>query len=230
MSLPAERCDLNNHTPDAERMRAILTEGREKKGLKKVQLSRLLGKYDTFVCKYEKGERAIKGTEFIRIARVLDIDVSSAVRDIDPTSYDPKQSEPARTGYASTPLAQKLGIRPHMRLFAIAAPAYYVRLLDPLPEGAQLVTRLTKSTQLIHLFVTRRRQLDATLKKLARQLREDAAIWVSWPKRSSKEYTDVTADVVLDAALPLGLAEVDMCAVDSTWSGLKLVPEGKLRQ
>jgi hypothetical protein len=120
-------------------------------------------------------------------------------------------------------LAQKLGILPNMRLFAMHAPGHYRELLEPLPEGAKLVARLTQSTQLIHVFVTRRRQLDALLKKLAGKLRDDGGLWLSWPKRSSKEYTDVTADVILDSALPLGFIEVDMCMVDGTWSAMKLV-------
>ncbi len=208
-------------------MRAILIEGRKKKGWSKVGLSRRLGKYDNFVWKYENGERAIKWAEFVRIARLLDIDPALAVQEI--ASYDPTHSGPASTERVlGTRLADKLGIHPNMRLFAIDAPSHYARLLEPLPEGARLVARLTQSTQLIHVFVTRRRRLNAIVKSLSGKLREDAALWISWPKRSSKEYTDVTAEVVLDAVQPLGLAEIDMCAVDSTWSGLKFVSEKKL--
>lgn len=203
-------------------MRAILIEARENKGLSRVALSRLLGTYDNFVWKYEHGERSIKDAEFVRIARVLGIDPANAVREIESVSYDPSQNALARSRYtASTPLAQKLGIRPKMRLFAIAAPAHYSRLLEPLPEGAKLVARITKSTQLIHVFVTQRRPLEAILSR-------SRANYGTTP-RSSKEYTNVTADVVLDAALPLGLIEVDLCTVDSTWSGLKLVSEKKRR-
>ena len=213
---------LKNYTPDAGRMRAILTEAREKKGLGKVELSRMLGMYDNFVWKYENGERAIKGPELVRIARVLDIDLAAAVRDLG-GSYDPAQNEPLRNRHSGTPLAQKLAILPNMRLFAMHAPAHYRELLEPLPDGARLMAHLTQSTQLVHAFVIRRRQVDALLKKLLARLRDDAVIWISWPKRSSKEYTDVTADVVLDAALPLDLIEVDMCMVDGTWSAMKLV-------
>lgn len=203
-------------------MRAILIEAREKKGLGKVELSRMLGMYDNFVWKYENGERAIKGPELVRIARMLDIDLAAAVRDM-AGSYDPSQSEPLRSRHAGTPLAQKLGILPNTRLFALHAPAYYQELLEPLPDGARLVARLTQWTQLVHVFVTRRRQVDTLLKKISSKLRDEAVIWISWPKRSSKEYTDVTADVILDTALPLGLVEVDMCMVDGTWSAMKLV-------
>ncbi|WP_116812834.1 helix-turn-helix domain-containing protein [Steroidobacter cummioxidans] len=217
---------LKNYTPDAGRMRAILIEAREKMGLAQVELSRMLGMYDNFVWKYENGERAIKGPELVRIARVLNIDLAVAVREIS-GSYHPEQNEPARSRPAGTPLAQKLGILPNMRLFTINAPGHYQELLESVPKGARLVARLTKSTRFIHIFVTRRRQLDTLLKKHAGKLRDDACIWISWPKRSSQEYTDVTADVILDAALPLGLIEVDMCMVDGTWSAMKLVPGKK---
>lgn len=221
---------LNNDKAAADRMRAILIEARENKGLSRVALSRALGMYKNFVWKYEHGERSIKDAEFVRIARELGIDPAGAVREVVATSYDSNQNEPVRSQYAAgTPLAQKLGIRPNMRLFAIGAPAHYLRLLEPLPEGVKLVARLTRSTHLIHVFVTQRRKLEAILKSLSGKLRDDAAVWVSWPKRSSKEYTNVTADVVLDAAVALGLVEVDMCAVDATWSGLKLMSEKKRR-
>lgn len=213
---------MKNYTPDADRMRAILIEAREKMGLAQVELSRMLGMYDNFVWKYENGERAIKGPELVRIARVLNIDLAVAVREMG-GSYDPEQNEPARSRPAGTPLTQKLGILPHTRLFSINAPGNYQELLKPLPEGARLVARLTRSTRFIHVFVTRRRQLDAILNKVFGRLRDDACLWISWPKRSSQEYTDVTADVILDAALPLGFIEVDMCMVDGTWSAMKLV-------
>lgn len=215
---------MKNYTSDADRMRAILIEAREKMGLDQVELSRMLDMYDNFVWKYENGERAIKGPELLRIAQVLNIDLAVALREM-ASSHPSGQNPPIRHRHAGTPLAQKLGILPNMRLLAINAPAYYQALLEPLPEGARLVARLTRWTHLVHLFATRRRQLDALLKKTCGKLRDDGSIWISWPKRSSKEYTDVTADIILDSALPLGLIEVDMCMVDSTWCAMKLVVE-----
>lgn len=210
-------------------MRTILIEGRKKKGLSQVGLSRKLGTYKNFVWKYEHRERKLDLVEFNSIAAVLEINVPDAVRDIGLHSYNPEQATPSRANYASTPLAEKLGIAPHMRLFAIDAPANYAAMLEPLPEGASLVARVTKSTDLIHAFVTKRSKLLAVLKSLRGTLKADAVVWISWPKRSSKQPTDVTADIVHETARPFGLSEADTCAVDATWTGLKLVAEKKLR-
>jgi transcriptional regulator with XRE-family HTH domain len=219
---------LNNDTPSHDRMRTILIEGREKKGLSQVALSRLLGKYKNFVWKYEHRERKLDLVDFSKIAAVLGIDVQGAVQEIGLHAYDAEQPTPSRTNYASTPLTQKLGIRPHMRLYAMDAPANYAALLEPLPEGAKFDAQVSKSTDLIHVFVTKRNKLAAVLKSLRSTLKADAAVWISWPKRSSKQPTDVTADIVLDTALPFGLVEADVCTVDATWSALKFVTEKKV--
>ncbi len=48
-------------------------------------------------------------------------------------------------------------------------------------------------------------------------------IWVSWPKKSSGVKSDITEDVIRAVALPMGLVDVKVCAVDEVWSGLKLM-------
>jgi hypothetical protein len=98
------------------------------------------------------------------------------------------------SGYSGTPLAKKLGIRAHTRLVVRAAPDNYRALLAPLPEGVQSARRIDSRTDLIHLFATRATALRQGLAAARRTMRMDAVIWVSW-----------------------------VCAVDETWSGLKLV-------
>jgi hypothetical protein len=127
------------------------------------------------------------------------------------------------SGYSGTPLAKKLGLRAGSRLFARAAPAHYAALLAPLPAGARLVARLDESTDVIHVFAVRRAALAAALRRTLQAMRPDAAIWVSWPKRSSKVATDITEDVVREVALPMRLVDIKVCAVDEVWSALKLV-------
>jgi hypothetical protein len=78
-------------------------------------------------------------------------------------------------------------------------------------------------TDLMHLFVTRAAALARPLPRARRAMRADAVIWVSWPKRSSEVATDLSENDVRAFALPLGLVDVKVCAVDETWSGLKLV-------
>jgi len=126
-------------------------------------------------------------------------------------------------GYSGTPLARKLGIREDCRLFHAGAPSNYLELLAPLPSGVRVVRRVDGTTDIIHLFATRRARLAAALRSALEKMRPDAAIWVSWPKKSARIETDITEDVVRDVALPMGLVDIKVCAVDDTWSGLKLV-------
>ena len=127
------------------------------------------------------------------------------------------------SGYSGTPLAKKLGIRAHARLYVHAAPDNYRALLAPVPEGVQSVRRIDARTDLIHLFATRAAPLTRALSGARRAMRVDAVIWVSWPKKTSGVDSDLSEDRVRALALPLGLVDVKVCAVDETWSGLKLV-------
>jgi Protein of unknown function (DUF3052) len=135
----------------------------------------------------------------------------------------------AVAGYSGTPLAKKLGIKSGARVFLANAPNDYARLVAPLPAGVRMVKSLDDETDLIHIFVTRRRDLDAAVKRTLRQMRTDAVVWVSWPKKSSGVTTDVTEDTIREVALPLGLVDIKVCALDDTWSGLKLVIRKDLR-
>jgi hypothetical protein len=127
------------------------------------------------------------------------------------------------SGYSGTPLPEKLGLKPGMILVVIDAPDNYRKLLAPIPSGVNFATRPTGSTKLVHLFARRRTELANQLSILRRKIAEDAAVWVSWPKRASGVATDITEDVIRSIALPLGFVDVKVCAVDETWSGLKLM-------
>jgi hypothetical protein len=126
-------------------------------------------------------------------------------------------------GYSGTPLPQKLGIKPGMIVVAIDAPENYHKLLGQIPSGVNFATRATGNTRLVHLFATRRSHLATRLSILRRKIADDAALWVSWPKKSANVPTDITEDVIRAVALPLGLVDVKVCAVNETWSGLKLM-------
>jgi hypothetical protein len=133
------------------------------------------------------------------------------------------------TGYSGTPLAKKLGFRPGQRVSAPGAPPNYRKLLAPLPDGIEFQARVTKTTDIVHLFTTSRTELAKSLHAWLKVLRDDAAIWVSWPKKTSKVPTDITEDTIRAVALPVGLVDIKVCAVDDTWSGLKLVLRKELR-
>ena len=126
-------------------------------------------------------------------------------------------------GYSGTPLPQKLGIKPGTIVVAIDAPENYRKLLGQIPSGVNFATRPVGNTKFVHLFATRRGELAKQLSILRRKIAEDAAIWVSWPKKSSGVVTDVTEDVIRAVALPLDFVDIKVCAVDDTGSGLKLM-------
>ena len=126
-------------------------------------------------------------------------------------------------GYSGPPLVKKLGIKPGTRVWAKDAPKHYKKLLGALPDGAVLSSQPGKDLDLIHLFTSSRSRLRADVKGLMARIRRDGAIWVSWPKKASGVESDVTEDAIRELALPLGLVDVKVCAVDETWSGLKLV-------
>jgi hypothetical protein len=126
-------------------------------------------------------------------------------------------------GYSGTPLAKKLGIREGARLYVENAPRDYRKLVAPMPEGVKLVARPDRDTDLVHVFTKERKRLQAALRSWRGTLRDDAVIWLSWPKKSARVDTDITEDTIREMALPLGLVDVKVCAVDEVWSGLKLV-------
>jgi len=132
-------------------------------------------------------------------------------------------------GYSGTPLAKKLGIQPATKLFTVAAPGHYDELLAQLPEGVKRVRKIDDA-DVAHVFVTARVRLDKELRTAVPKMKQDAAIWVSWPKKAAKVETDITEDTVREVALPLGLVDIKVCAVDEVWSGLKLVIRKQLRQ
>lgn len=126
-------------------------------------------------------------------------------------------------GYSGTPLAQKLGIKPGTTVVVIDIPANYRRLLGKHARNVTFTDRAGTNSGFIHLFVTRRRELDKQLHGLRKKLCDTGTLWVSWPKKSAGVPTDVTEDVIRAIALPLGFVDVKVCAVDETWSGLKLM-------
>lgn len=132
-------------------------------------------------------------------------------------------------GYSGTPLARKLGIKEGSIVLAIDAPDEYVSMLEPLPSGVSFETIANHDVDLAHLYVKRKSDLQQQLEHLRRNLRVDAVIWVSWPKRSSKVSTDITEDTIREVALPMGFVDIKVCAVNEIWSGLKIVVRKELR-
>jgi hypothetical protein len=127
------------------------------------------------------------------------------------------------TGYSGTPLAQKLGLVPGIRAWFHDMPDSVRAEIDP--EGLNIDEQCsaTDGLQCAHIFVTERAHLERQIAALRGLIAPSGFIWVSWPKKSSKMPTDITEDTIRQVALPTGLVDTKVCAVDETWSGLKLV-------
>lgn len=126
-------------------------------------------------------------------------------------------------GYSGTPLWKKLGIRAGLTVLAVDAPANYRKLLAGHPNGVRIVAKTEPPLGFVHLFVKSVAELAAQLPALMADLAPDGVIWVSWPKKTSGVKTDMSEDAIRAAALPIGLVDIKVCAVDAVWSGLKLV-------
>ncbi|HEY6940015.1 DUF3052 domain-containing protein [Dokdonella sp.] len=129
---------------------------------------------------------------------------------------------PATSGYSGKPAWQKLGLATEVRVLVRHAPSDYATLVDSEPGRLRLVGARA-AFDLAHVFATTRAQLATELAALDARLPDDGTIWVSWPKKGSGVATDLVEDGVRELALPLGLVDVKVCAIDATWSGLKLV-------
>ena len=132
-------------------------------------------------------------------------------------------------GYSERRLVDKLGIKPGASVLIVAAPRGYARTLGPLPQGARAVKAPASGLYFIHLFTTKRADLERRFGALQKALAPAGMLWVSWPKKASGVATDVTEDVVREVALARGLVDVKVCAIDDVWSGLKLVRRVKDR-
>lgn len=134
------------------------------------------------------------------------------------------------SGYSGTPLVRKLGLKPGHRVALVNAPAGFEQLLDGLPDDVRLARGVPRSpAQVIIWFVTSRAELIRRLAAVAGQMTQDGAIWIAWPKKAGRVPTDMTEDVIREVALPTGLVDNKVCAIDHTWSALRLVIRKELR-
>ena len=126
-------------------------------------------------------------------------------------------------GYSGTPLVQKLGIKPGHRISTVNEPPSFDQALGALPNGAAFVGSTAKDVDVIVAFESVLKDFKKHLPALANRIQTDGMIWIAWPKKASGVATDIGEDEIRAVALKLGLVDVKVCAIDETWSGLKLV-------
>ena len=127
------------------------------------------------------------------------------------------------SGYSGKPLIVKLGIKEGFTIFAMNQPENYFDILGELPGEVSVKSRLSGEMDFIHFFTKDKKELSSNLLNLKKHLNKNGMLWVSWPKKSSKIPTDITEDTIREIALPKGLVDIKVCAIDENWSGLKLV-------
>jgi hypothetical protein len=126
-------------------------------------------------------------------------------------------------GYSGTPLVRKLGIKDGARLGLLDAPDGFDAALGELPEAVAVRRTARGPLDVLVAFFARRRELKRRLPVLRRALDPSGGLWIAWPKRASGVSTDITEDVVRELGLEAGLVDNKVCAIDATWSGLRLV-------
>jgi len=132
-----------------------------------------------------------------------------------------KPTGPAGHGYSGKPLYRKLGLKPGMRCLALDAPAPYPDLM----QGAENIVFLATAdeAEFVHLFCPDRASLERQHANAFRNCAEGGMVWISWPKKSSPLFEDLTEDGIREVVLPTGWVDVKVCAVDRDWSGLKFL-------
>jgi len=126
-------------------------------------------------------------------------------------------------GYSGTPLPQKLGIKENHKIVLLGAPATFG--LGALPTGALIAKKLpAKGTiDVAVVFIKKKAELAGKIAQVRAKMAPAAGLWIAWPKKSSGVATDMTENVIREVALPTGLVDNKVCAIDETWSGLRLV-------
>jgi len=133
------------------------------------------------------------------------------------------------SGYSGTPLAKKLSLRDGQRVWFSAMPQSVAEEIGEYALELTFVADPADGIDASHVFVTERTALASKLAALRHKIAPDGQVWVSWPKKAAKVPTDITEDTIREVALPLGFVDTKVCAVDETWSGLKLVIRKELR-
>jgi hypothetical protein len=132
------------------------------------------------------------------------------------------------TGYSSTPLVRKLGVKSGHAVAVLGAPAGW--RIEALPEGVRPSVRARGTFDVIVAFFARRAQLERRLPVLIEVLRSDGGLWIAWPRKAAGHESDISDNALRELVLPNGLVDVKVAALDDDWSGLKFVWRKEVRE
>ena len=147
------------------------------------------------------------------------------------TERAPRSEPTTSVGYSGTPLVKKLGIKPGMVVAVLHGPADFTETLGVLPDQVELRVSLRRQQRvdILIVFVRERQHLAKNIGWLVETLPPDGVLWVAWPKKASGVQTDMSDDAIRKVVLPVGWVDTKVCAIDATWSGLKMVLRKELR-
>ena len=126
-------------------------------------------------------------------------------------------------GYSGTSLTKKLGIKNGYKIKIVNEPEGYFKLFNDLPIDLEILTDNKTKKDFIHYFVGNVIQVEKEIKLLSKEIEQNGALWISWPKKTSKIETDLNGNIVREIGLKNGLVDIKVCAVNEIWSGLKFV-------
>jgi hypothetical protein len=127
------------------------------------------------------------------------------------------------TGYSGTPLEKKLGFKTGFKVKLVDVPDHYMELFAEFPDDVEITDNARIEKDLIHLFVKEKSRLIRYVYPLKKELKQNGMMWISWPKKTSRVKTDIVEDDIRSVAIQNGLVDIKVCAIDETWSALKLV-------
>jgi hypothetical protein len=130
---------------------------------------------------------------------------------------------------SENPIARKLGIKPQMRALVVAAPAPYLQLLEPLPEGAIVSSSAQGSYLFIQFFATSLAEVRRSDPNLLKHAARGALLWIAYPKKTLGVESDLSRDVVAEAMRGTGWRPVSIVAIDEVWSALRFRPVGDVK-
>ena len=133
---------------------------------------------------------------------------------------NPLAPKSALAGYSGAPLVKKLGIKPNSVVILVNAPDNFDKMLKNLPKGVVMQRRLSSNNDLMIWFVKSQKALKNRIERMA-QLVGKGGLWIVWPKKSSGVPSDLSQKIVRGVGLVSGFVDYKVCAVDSTWAGLK---------
>jgi hypothetical protein len=130
---------------------------------------------------------------------------------------------------ADTSLATKLQVKPGFKMLIMNAPEGYLKMLDKLPEGAQVTTTAGGTFDFVQVFVYNKADIDKLAPKAIKAVKPGGMLWFSYPKKTGKIKTDIHRDYGWDAVNNAGWEGVRLISVDDTWSAFRVRPTSEIK-